>query len=48
MEVGKRAVGIKNVSANEPFFQGHFPEYPIIARSSDHGGLGSGGRDYSK
>ena len=26
----KRVVGIKNVSANEPFFQGHFPEYPIM------------------
>ena len=25
-----KAVGIKNVSANEPFFQGHFPEYPIM------------------
>jgi 3-hydroxyacyl-[acyl-carrier-protein] dehydratase len=24
------AVGIKNVSANEPFFQGHFPEKPIM------------------
>lgn len=22
--------GIKNVSANEPYFQGHFPEYPIM------------------
>ncbi|MDR0879095.1 MAG: 3-hydroxyacyl-ACP dehydratase FabZ [Clostridioides sp.] len=30
MEVGKRAVGIKNVTANEPFFQGHFPEYPLM------------------
>lgn len=30
MEVGKRAVGIKNVTANEPFFQGHFPEYPVM------------------
>lgn len=25
-----RAVGIKNVTANEPFFQGHFPEYQIM------------------
>ncbi|MFC1770663.1 acyl-ACP--UDP-N-acetylglucosamine O-acyltransferase [Candidatus Margulisiibacteriota bacterium] len=25
-----RVVGIKNVSANEPFFQGHFPEQPIM------------------
>ena len=30
LEVGKKAIGIKNVSANEPFFQGHFPEYPIM------------------
>jgi len=30
IEPGKRAVGIKNVTANEPFFQGHFPEYPIM------------------
>ncbi len=30
MEAGKRAVGIKNVSANEPFFQGHFPGNPIM------------------
>jgi 3-hydroxyacyl-[acyl-carrier-protein] dehydratase len=27
---GKRAVGIKCVSANEPFFQGHFPDLPIM------------------
>jgi len=26
----KRAVGIKNVTANEEFFQGHFPEQPIM------------------
>ncbi|WP_164218412.1 3-hydroxyacyl-ACP dehydratase FabZ [Virgibacillus sp. YIM 98842] len=30
MEEGKRVVGIKNVTANEPFFQGHFPEYPVM------------------
>ena len=24
------AVGIKNVSANEPFFQGHFPSHPVM------------------
>ncbi len=29
-EDGKRAVCLKNVSANEPFFQGHFPEFPIM------------------
>jgi len=30
MEAEKRVVGIKNVSANEPFFAGHFPEYPVM------------------
>ncbi|BDG49080.1 MULTISPECIES: 3-hydroxyacyl-ACP dehydratase FabZ [Parageobacillus] len=30
IEDGKRAVGIKNVSVNEPFFIGHFPEYPVM------------------
>jgi len=30
VEEGKRAVGIKNVSANEAFFNGHFPEYPVM------------------
>jgi len=29
-EAGKRIVGIKNVSINEPFFQGHFPRMPIM------------------
>lgn len=30
LEEGKRAVGIKNVSANEDFFNGHFPDYPVM------------------
>jgi len=30
LEPGKRAVGYKNVTMNEPFFQGHFPEEPIM------------------
>jgi 3-hydroxyacyl-[acyl-carrier-protein] dehydratase len=30
IEYGVRAVGIKNVTANEPFFQGHFPDYPVM------------------
>lgn len=30
LEEGKRAVGIKNVTANEPYFQGHFPGNPIM------------------
>jgi 3-hydroxyacyl-[acyl-carrier-protein] dehydratase len=30
LEEGKRCVALKNVSVNEPFFQGHFPENPIL------------------
>jgi 3-hydroxyacyl-[acyl-carrier-protein] dehydratase len=30
VEEGKQAVGIKNVSANEEFFNGHFPEFPVM------------------
>lgn len=30
IEEGKRIVGLKNVSANEPFFQGHFPGAPVM------------------
>src|SRR4051795_10598309 len=26
----ERIVGIKNVTANEPFFAGHFPDYPVM------------------
>jgi 3-hydroxyacyl-[acyl-carrier-protein] dehydratase len=26
----ERIVGIKNVTANEPFFSGHFPEFPVM------------------
>lgn len=29
-EPAKRLVAIKNVTINEPFFQGHFPDYPIM------------------
>jgi UDP-3-O-[3-hydroxymyristoyl] N-acetylglucosamine deacetylase / 3-hydroxyacyl-[acyl-carrier-protein] dehydratase len=29
-EVGKRIVGLKNVTINEPFFQGHYPGHPIM------------------
>lgn len=29
-EAGKRAKGIKNVTINEPFFLGHFPDHPIM------------------
>lgn len=30
LEAGRRIVGIKNVTVNEPFFQGHFPDRPIM------------------
>jgi UDP-3-O-[3-hydroxymyristoyl] N-acetylglucosamine deacetylase / 3-hydroxyacyl-[acyl-carrier-protein] dehydratase len=30
LEPGRRAVAIKNVTSNEPFFSGHFPEKPIM------------------
>ena len=30
LDAGKRAVGLKNVSANEWFFEGHFPGNPIM------------------
>ena len=29
-EAHKRVVGIKNVTINEPFFQGHFPGHPVM------------------
>ena len=29
-EAGKFIRGLKNVTANEPFFQGHFPQYPVM------------------
>lgn len=30
LEPGKRVVGLKNVTINENFFQGHYPDYPIM------------------
>lgn len=30
LEEGASAVGIKAVTANEPYFQGHFPGYPVM------------------
>jgi 3-hydroxyacyl-[acyl-carrier-protein] dehydratase len=30
LDEGRRAVGIKNVTINEPFFQGHFPGNPVM------------------
>ncbi|TDQ38700.1 3-hydroxyacyl-ACP dehydratase FabZ [Aureibacillus halotolerans] len=30
LDEGKRCKAIKNVSGNEPFFEGHFPGYPVM------------------
>lgn len=30
IEARKRIIGIKNISANDPVFQGHFPDHPIL------------------
>lgn len=30
LQEGQRAVGIKNITVNEPFFQGHFPDNPVM------------------
>jgi len=30
LEEGKRAIGLKNVTANEEFFNGHFPDFPVM------------------
>lgn len=30
LEPGRRVVGIKNVTINEPFFEGHFPGRPVM------------------
>ena len=30
IDPGKRIVGLKNVTINEPFFQGHFPGVPVM------------------
>ncbi|MFD1064472.1 3-hydroxyacyl-ACP dehydratase FabZ [Oceanobacillus locisalsi] len=30
IEEGQKVTAIKNVTANEPFFPGHFPDYPVM------------------
>ena len=40
----QRIVAIKNVTINEPFFQGHFPYLPHHARRADGGSDGAGRR----
>ena len=44
VEEERRIVGIKNVTINEPFFQGHFPGHPIMPGRADRRGDGPGGR----
>jgi len=29
-QAGKQLTAVKNVTINEPFFQGHFPDYPVM------------------
>lgn len=49
IEEGKRIVALKNVTINEPFFQGHYPQFPvmpgvmIIEVMAQAGGLAVGG-----
>lgn len=30
IDLGRRILAVKNVSANEPYFEGHFPHHPIM------------------
>ena len=45
LEGYRRAVGLKNVTINEPFFQGHWPEQPVMPGVFDSGGDGAVGWD---
>ena len=44
LDPGRRVVGIKNVSVNEPFFQGHWPGQADHAGRADRRGPGAGRR----
>jgi len=41
---GEKVVALKNVTINEPFFQGHFPKMPIMPGVLIIEGMGSGRR----
>ena len=43
MDGDESCVGIKNVTINEPFFQGHFPQFPGHAGRAHHRGAGADG-----
>ncbi|MAF33881.1 MAG: 3-hydroxyacyl-ACP dehydratase FabZ [Desulfobacterales bacterium] len=43
LEPGKKVVALKNVSINEPFFQGHFPKMPIMPGVLIIEGMGQAG-----
>lgn len=49
LEEGERVVAVKNVTINEPFFQGHYPQTPvmpgvmIVEAMAQAGGLAVGG-----
>ncbi len=44
LERMKSIVALKNVTITEPFFQGHFPDKPIMPGRPDCGGDRAGGR----
>ena len=45
LDPGSSCKAIKNVTANEQVFQGHFPQNGSHARSDDRGGYGAGWRN---
>lgn len=51
LDEGKKAVALKNVTINEPFFQGHYPQTPVmpgvmmVEAMAQVGGLAAGGAD---
>ena len=41
IEANRAAVGLKNVTVNEPHFEGHFPARPVMPGVLDHRGDGA-------